>query len=131
MRREVSPSLQYHRMVWVEKDHNDHLISTPLLCAGSPITTPGCQYCILPVCMEKNSCSKFVYYLQQSLAQLPWLLPFIEHARSQSLAGLSKRQHFFAYVGFRLRLLKYFYWTHIGSDVNANTSGLASTCHVA
>jgi len=26
-----------HRMAWVEKDHNDHLVSTPLLCAGSPI----------------------------------------------------------------------------------------------
>ena len=24
------------RMAWVEKDHNDHLFSTPLLCAGSP-----------------------------------------------------------------------------------------------
>ena len=31
-----------HRMAWVEKDHNDHLVSTPLLCAGSPTTTPGC-----------------------------------------------------------------------------------------
>jgi len=27
-----------HRMAWVEKDHNDHLVSTPLLCAGSPTT---------------------------------------------------------------------------------------------
>ena len=31
-----------HRMAWVEKDHNDHLVSTPLLCAGSPTTRPGC-----------------------------------------------------------------------------------------
>jgi len=23
----------YHRMAWVEKDHNDHPVSTPLLCA--------------------------------------------------------------------------------------------------
>ena len=31
-----------HRMAWVEKDHNDHLISTPLLSAGLPTTRPGC-----------------------------------------------------------------------------------------
>jgi len=30
------------RMAWVEKDHNDHVVSTPLLCAGSPTTRPGC-----------------------------------------------------------------------------------------
>jgi len=29
-------------MAWIEKDHNDHLVSTPLLCAGSPTTRPGC-----------------------------------------------------------------------------------------
>ena len=29
-------------MAWVEKDHNDHPVSTPLLCAGSPTTRPGC-----------------------------------------------------------------------------------------
>jgi len=29
-------------MAWVEKDHNDHLVSAPLLCAGSPTTRPGC-----------------------------------------------------------------------------------------
>ena len=23
-------------MAWVEKEHSDHLVSTPLLCAGSP-----------------------------------------------------------------------------------------------
>jgi len=33
---------QTHRMAWVEKDHNDHLVSTPLLCAGSPTTRAGC-----------------------------------------------------------------------------------------
>jgi len=27
-------------MAWVEKDHNDHQVSTPLLCAGSPTTRP-------------------------------------------------------------------------------------------
>jgi len=31
-----------HRMAWVEKDHNDHRVSIPLLCAGSPTITPGC-----------------------------------------------------------------------------------------
>jgi len=31
-----------HRMAWVEKDHKGHLVSTPLLCAGSPTTRPGC-----------------------------------------------------------------------------------------
>ena len=31
-----------HRMAWVEKDHNDHRVSTPLLCAGLPTTRPGC-----------------------------------------------------------------------------------------
>jgi len=34
---------QNDRMDWVEKDHNDHLISTPLLCPGSPATRPGCS----------------------------------------------------------------------------------------
>ena len=29
-------------MAWVEKDHNDLLVSAPLLCAGSPTTRPGC-----------------------------------------------------------------------------------------
>ena len=32
----------YHRTAWVEKDLKDHLVSTPLLCAGSPTTRPGC-----------------------------------------------------------------------------------------
>jgi len=32
----------HHRMAWVEKDHNDHRVSAPLLCAGSPATRPGC-----------------------------------------------------------------------------------------
>jgi len=31
-----------HRMARVEKDHNDHLVSTPQLCVGSPTTRPGC-----------------------------------------------------------------------------------------
>ena len=31
----------YHGMAWVEKDDNDHRVSTPLLCAGLPITRPG------------------------------------------------------------------------------------------
>jgi len=31
-----------YRMTWVEKDHNDHWVSTPLLCAGSPTTRLGC-----------------------------------------------------------------------------------------
>jgi len=29
-------------MAWVEKDHNDHRVSTPLPCAGAPTTRPGC-----------------------------------------------------------------------------------------
>jgi len=29
-------------MAWVEKDHNDRVVSTPLLCAGLPATRPGC-----------------------------------------------------------------------------------------
>jgi len=29
-------------MAWVEKDHNDHPVSPPLLCAGSPTSRPGC-----------------------------------------------------------------------------------------
>ena len=28
-------------MAWVEKDHNDHRVSTPLLCAGSPTIRPN------------------------------------------------------------------------------------------
>jgi len=39
---EVVWDLQNHRMAWVEKDRNDHLVSTPLLCAGLPTTRPGC-----------------------------------------------------------------------------------------
>jgi len=31
-----------HRMAWVEKDHNNHLVSTPLPCAGLATTSPGC-----------------------------------------------------------------------------------------
>ena len=34
--------ISYHRMAWVEKVHNDHRLSTPLLCAGLPTTEPGC-----------------------------------------------------------------------------------------
>jgi len=29
-------------MAWVEEDNNNHLVSTPLLCAGLPSTRPGC-----------------------------------------------------------------------------------------
>ena len=32
--------LNHHRMAWVEKDRNDHRVSTLLLCAGSPTTRP-------------------------------------------------------------------------------------------
>lgn len=31
-----------HRMVWVDKDHSDHLVSTFLLCAGSPTLMTSC-----------------------------------------------------------------------------------------
>ena len=31
-----------HRTAWIEKNSNAHLVSTPLLCAGSPTTRPGC-----------------------------------------------------------------------------------------
>jgi len=30
-------------MAWVEKHHDDHVVSTFLLCAGSPATKPGCS----------------------------------------------------------------------------------------
>jgi len=33
---------QNHRMTSFEKDHNDHLVSTPLLCVGLPTARPGC-----------------------------------------------------------------------------------------
>ena len=33
---ETKSWLPLHRMAWVEKDHSDHLVSTPLLCAGLP-----------------------------------------------------------------------------------------------
>ena len=39
----VLSKLKNHRMAWVEKDHNDHLVSTSLLCAGSPTTRPGLE----------------------------------------------------------------------------------------
>ena len=32
---------QNHTMAWVEKDHNDHLVSNPLPCSGSPTTRSG------------------------------------------------------------------------------------------
>ena len=35
-------------MAWVEKDHNDHLISTPLLWAGLPTTRTDCPEPQLP-----------------------------------------------------------------------------------
>ena len=38
-------------MTWVEKEHSDHLISTPLLRAGSPTTRPGCPE-PHPACLE-------------------------------------------------------------------------------
>ena len=42
-----------HRTTWVEKDLSDHLVSTPLLCAGLPTTRPGCpepEYGPIPPC---------------------------------------------------------------------------------
>jgi len=41
-------------MAWVEKDHNDHLVSAPLLCAESPTIRSGCQSHIQPglVCIQ-------------------------------------------------------------------------------
>jgi len=33
---------QDHRMAWIEKGHNNHLVSIPLQCAGLPTTRPGC-----------------------------------------------------------------------------------------
>jgi len=42
-------------MTWVEKDHNDHQVSTPLLCAGSPTTRPGCPE---PLCVKERTCEK-------------------------------------------------------------------------
>ena len=36
------PSTWNHRMAWVEKDHNAHLVLTLLLCAGLPTTRPRC-----------------------------------------------------------------------------------------
>ena len=35
-------------MAWVEKDHNDHQVSTPLLCAGSPALDQAAQSHIQP-----------------------------------------------------------------------------------
>jgi len=37
--------LVLHRIIewpWVDKDHNAHLVSSPLLFAGLPTTSPGC-----------------------------------------------------------------------------------------
>uniref|UniRef100_A0A8C9FUB9 Uncharacterized protein n=1 Tax=Pavo cristatus TaxID=9049 RepID=A0A8C9FUB9_PAVCR len=33
-------------MAWVEKDYNDHLVSTPLLCAGLPTTQNAIEWYI-------------------------------------------------------------------------------------
>jgi len=43
-------------MTWVEKDHNDHLVSTPLLCAGlstAMVIIPGKEVCV--VCVKYSS----------------------------------------------------------------------------
>jgi len=34
--------IEWNGMEQVEKDYNDHLVSTPLLCAGLPTTRQGC-----------------------------------------------------------------------------------------
>ena len=44
----VNVQSQNYRMAWVEKDCNDHRVSTPLLCAGLPTTRPGSQSHIQP-----------------------------------------------------------------------------------
>ena len=38
----LSGTSENHRMAWLEKDLKDHLVSTPLLYAGSWTTRPGC-----------------------------------------------------------------------------------------
>ena len=35
-------------MAWIEKVHNDHQVSTPLLCAGSPTTDQAAQSHLQP-----------------------------------------------------------------------------------
>jgi len=45
-------------MAWVEKDHSDHWVSTPLPCAGSPATRPGCP---------------------EPLPAWPWMPPGMDH----------------------------------------------------
>ena len=46
-------------MVWVEKDHNDHLVSTPLPCVGLPTSRPGClEIPFMDLCPEDNGRGK-------------------------------------------------------------------------
>jgi len=52
-------------MAWVEKDHNDHLVSTPPLCAGSLTTNQAAQSHIQPglecltICVQFTDEAKF------------------------------------------------------------------------
>lgn len=87
--------------------------------------------CMLPVYMEKNpAMSKLVDYLQQPPDQLSWVLLFTEYSWSQGLAVFGGRLLFLPIWLQTLWLLKNFCWKHIGSDVNANTTGVASACHM-
>ena len=79
---------QNHRMAWVEKDHNGHLVATPPLCAGSPSTRPGCpelhifyKSCVLIVFLIKYNDWKRVYQY------------ILNCERSAQCAAASKRLH--------------------------------------
>ena len=62
-------SSQNHRMAWVEKDSNDHLVSTPLPHVGSPTTRPGCPEPHPALISYPTRKKEKIQYLYEEVAQ--------------------------------------------------------------
>ena len=62
-------------MAWIENDHSDHLVSTPLLCTGSPNSRSGCPephpawvWSVIIVCLEGfKALSSFLFVFKVPL----------------------------------------------------------------
>ena len=53
-----------HRMAWVEKDHNDHLVSTPCYVQGHPPLDQAAHSHIQPgICSTNRLCRNFTFQL--------------------------------------------------------------------
>jgi len=83
--------LQNHRMAWVEKDHNDHLVSTPLLCAGSPPPDQAAQSHIQPglKCLQgwgiHNLSGQFSPHTGRCGSKISYRLDFLEYEQWLSI----------------------------------------------